>query len=182
MGGMPTKWCSPARRRGSSKAAWLFISDVARNWQYRSALNEYAQTKEDMSNRFVPYIGIDNRLQTERLLGEDSPNPRGDGLLCYVIEGELTGSEIDLFYACGNSGCSGQQHATRYRAPAPTSGLQAEVQRLGCTMPLLVTSSSTTAATIGFGNGLLMGVVVLYRSGKVVCHSNGITGTSLQQD
>ena len=63
-----------------------------------------------------------------------------------------------------------------------TSGLQGEVQRLGYTMPMLVASSSTTAAALGFGNGLLMGVLVLDRSGKVVYHSNGMTGTSLQQD
>ncbi|MDR3701382.1 MAG: redoxin domain-containing protein [Candidatus Sulfopaludibacter sp.] len=63
-----------------------------------------------------------------------------------------------------------------------TSGLQSEVQRLGYTMPMLAASPSTTAAALGFGNGVLTGVVVLDRSGKVVYHSNGMTGTTLQQD
>jgi outer membrane lipoprotein-sorting protein len=63
-----------------------------------------------------------------------------------------------------------------------TSGLQSEVRRLGYTMPMLVASPSTTAAALGFGNGVLMGTVVLDRSGKVVYHSDGMTGTSLQQD
>ncbi len=63
-----------------------------------------------------------------------------------------------------------------------TSGLQGEVQRLGYTVPMLVASSSTTAAALGFGNGVLIGLVVLDRSGKVVYHSNGTTGSSLQKD
>jgi hypothetical protein len=63
-----------------------------------------------------------------------------------------------------------------------TSGVEGEIQRLGYTMPMLVASPSTTAAALGFGNGVLIGVVVLDRSGKVVYHSNGTTGTSLRQD
>ena len=49
-------------------------------------------------------------------------------------------------------------------------------------MPMLVASPSTTAGSLGFGSGVLMGVLVLDRSGKVVYHSNGMSGTSLQQD
>jgi hypothetical protein len=63
-----------------------------------------------------------------------------------------------------------------------TSRVQAEVQRLGYSMPMLVASPATTAAALGFGNGVLLGVVVLDRSGRVAYHSNGMTGTSLQQD
>jgi outer membrane lipoprotein-sorting protein len=81
-----------------------------------------------------------------------------------------------------------------YRALAPkgvtvwnivtgrTMGLQDEVQRLGYTMPMLLATPATTTQTLGFSSGILMGILALDKTGNVIYHSNGLTGTSVQAD
>ncbi len=136
-----------------------------------------------------------NSTPQSPLLGKPFPefewtDLQGNPFSTKSLSGHVAVIQIGRFY----SGADTSFVELLHRALAPkdvivwevikgrTSGLQGEVQRLGYTMPLLVASSSTTAAALGFGNGLLMGVLVLDRSGKVVYHSNGMTGTSLQQD
>jgi outer membrane lipoprotein-sorting protein len=80
----PTRMVQSGSKARLEQGGMLFISDGVRNWQYSSGFNEYAQTREGMSNRFTPFMRITDQIQSARILCEESLTLQGASVPCYA--------------------------------------------------------------------------------------------------